>query len=53
MQTIIAAGSIVAIGKEAAPNLAKLWHRILGLYRETDQSNQAHEEIVAQTEKEN
>lgn len=53
MQTILAAGSIVGIGKEAAPNLAKLGHRILGLHRETDKSKLAHKEIVAQTEREN
>ena len=53
MQTIIVSGSIVGIGKEAALNLSKLAHRILGLYRETDKSKQAHEEIVAQTDKEN
>ena len=36
MKTIIDTGSIVGIGKEAALNLAKLGHRILGLSRESE-----------------
>ena len=53
MKTIIITGSNSGIGKEAALNLAKSGHRILMLCRDSEKSEQVHQEIVAQSGNEN
>lgn len=49
MKTIIVTGSNTGIGKEAALELAKSGHRILMLCRDSQKSQQAQQEIKAQS----